>query len=152
MRKIDYIVIHATGSTLDATVQDIQKFWKDVRKWKNPGYHKLIDKYGTIHELAKPHRIVNGAKGYNHNGYHIAWIGGMNSDNRTPEQKESLKNTLIWAIDTLGKNLDIVGHRDLSPDLNSDGFISPDEWYKRCPSFDVVSWLNETGIYNYLLS
>jgi N-acetyl-anhydromuramyl-L-alanine amidase AmpD len=36
----------------------------------------------------------------------------------------------------------ILGHRDLSPDLNGDGKITPDEFIKACPSFDVSAWLN----------
>lgn len=35
----------------------------------------------------------------------------------------------------------IVGHRDLSPDLDGDGVIEPREWLKSCPNFDVTSWL-----------
>lgn len=35
----------------------------------------------------------------------------------------------------------IVGHRDLSPDKNKDGKITPNEWVKLCPSFDVATWI-----------
>ena len=31
----------------------------------------------------------------------------------------------------------ICGHRDLSPDLNANGEIEPEEWIKACPCFDV---------------
>ena len=31
----------------------------------------------------------------------------------------------------------VIGHRDTSPDLNGDGIISPDEYIKSCPCFDV---------------
>lgn len=34
----------------------------------------------------------------------------------------------------------VVGHRDLSPDLNGDGVIEPREWLKTCPGFDVARW------------
>ena len=33
----------------------------------------------------------------------------------------------------------IVGHRDLSPDLNGDGIIQPNEWTKLCPSFPAIT-------------
>jgi hypothetical protein len=33
------------------------------------------------------------------------------------------------------------GHRDYSPDKNSDGIIQPSEWMKTCPGFDVAAWL-----------
>lgn len=35
----------------------------------------------------------------------------------------------------------IVGHRDLSPDLDGDGKIESNEWIKICPGFDVTDWL-----------
>jgi N-acetylmuramoyl-L-alanine amidase len=31
----------------------------------------------------------------------------------------------------------LCGHRDLSPDLNHNGEIEPEEWVKQCPCFDV---------------
>ena len=31
----------------------------------------------------------------------------------------------------------VCGHRDLSPDLNANGEIEPEEWIKQCPCFDV---------------
>lgn len=31
----------------------------------------------------------------------------------------------------------VLGHRDTSPDLNGDGVISPNEYMKACPCFDV---------------
>ena len=42
----------------------------------------------------------------------------------------------------------ICGHRDLSPDLNGDGTISPNEWIKDCPCFDVWSWLDSEEVVN----
>jgi N-acetylmuramoyl-L-alanine amidase len=32
----------------------------------------------------------------------------------------------------------VVGHRDLSPDLDKDGLVEPHEWMKQCPCFDAV--------------
>jgi hypothetical protein len=31
----------------------------------------------------------------------------------------------------------VCGHRDLSPDLNGNGEIEPEEWIKQCPCFDT---------------
>ena len=31
----------------------------------------------------------------------------------------------------------ILGHRDLSPDRNSDGRIAPEEWLKSCPCLEA---------------
>jgi len=35
-------------------------------------------------------------------------------------------------------DITIVGHRDLSPDLNNDGKIQEREWVKVCPTFDAI--------------
>ena len=35
-------------------------------------------------------------------------------------------------------NAIIFGHRDLSPDVDGDGHIEPEEWMKSCPCFDVL--------------
>ncbi|MDA5624327.1 N-acetylmuramoyl-L-alanine amidase, partial [Pasteurella multocida] len=42
----------------------------------------------------------------------------------------------------------ICGHRDLSPDLNGDGTITPNEWLKDCPCFDVWEWLDSEQVIN----
>lgn len=39
------------------------------------------------------------------------------------------------------RGIRIVGHRDLSPDVDGDGVIEPHEWLKTCPGFDVAAWL-----------
>ena len=39
----------------------------------------------------------------------------------------------------------ILGHRDLSPDLDGDGIIEKHEWLKTCPGFDVAAWLTSHG-------
>ncbi|MDE7031913.1 MAG: N-acetylmuramoyl-L-alanine amidase, partial [Muribaculaceae bacterium] len=81
---------------------------------------------------------------------HIAYAGGcdMNlkpKDTRTAAQKAAMAK---YVHDFHAKHPDvkIVGHRDLSPDLNGNGIIEPDEWLKACPSFDVAAWLKEIGI------
>jgi len=63
-----------------------------------------------------------------------------------------MENLLLeLASPNLLGNIPIVGHRDLSPDKDGNGIITPDEWVKLCPSFDVASWLNEINFYNKIL-
>ena len=33
----------------------------------------------------------------------------------------------------------VCGHRDLSPDRDGNGVITPGEWIKACPCFDVAA-------------
>jgi len=44
---------------------------------------------------------------------------------------------------------EIVGHRDLSPDLDGDGEVEPDEWIKLCPQFDVKKFVELVDRMNY---
>lgn len=146
MREITRIVLHCTGAPQNQSIDSIKSFWKNVLGWKNPGYHRIIKANGEVVELATADRVVNGVAGYNANSYHICWIGGQNGiDNRTVPQKCALEHELKRAKE-LFINAEVVGHRDLSPDLNGDGIISPNEWTKECPSFDVKKWLKEINL------
>jgi N-acetyl-anhydromuramyl-L-alanine amidase AmpD len=44
---------------------------------------------------------------------------------------------LILALLKDYPNCRICGHRDLSPDLNGNGEIEPEEWIKACPCFNA---------------
>lgn len=41
----------------------------------------------------------------------------------------------------------VVGHRDLSPDLDGDGTVEPEEWTKACPCFDVKKGCSGTKVF-----
>lgn len=129
MRKINRIVFHCTATTHKATVAGIKKYWKEVRGWKNPGCHILIQPNGIPVPLAHISQVVNGAQGFNHDSIHIFYIGGVDSDgesvdNRTPEQIQT-QIFLGTAFHRMFPKADICGHRDL-PKVQKD-----------CPCFDV---------------
>ena len=64
--------------------------------------------------------------------------GKDGKDSRTPEQKETLKN-LVKEYKKKYPKATVLGHRDLSPDLNKDGKITPNEWVKICPCFSAIT-------------
>lgn len=163
MREIKYIVLHCTASPQTQTVEVIENYWKNVLKWKTPGYHHLIEADGTDNNLVSIDKPSNGVKGYNANSIHISYIGGVEViktkdkagkpinvlgkavDNRTPEQiKTQIK--LVKKYKEMFPNAKIQGHRDFSPDKNRDGTIQPNEWLKTCPAFSVAEWLKCTGL------
>jgi hypothetical protein len=48
--------------------------------------------------------------------------------------------SVLKAIKDAGGNpklVKIIGHRDLSPDLDGDGIVEPNEFIKQCPCFDA---------------
>jgi len=151
-RPINRIVLHCTATSQKATVDSIINYWSKVLKWKHVGYHYIIGVNGERHILSNLKSPTNGVKNYNWDSVHISYIGGARGDDRTDAQKAELENLLLELVspDILGI-LPVVGHRDLSPDLDRNGIITPNEWVKLCPSFDVNKWLKEINFYNKII-
>lgn len=128
MRAIKYIVVHCTGGTQDATVKNILDYWKYKKKWKNPGYHFIIDTDGKTTQLQDLSKASNGVCGYNRNSIHISWIGGKDEDNRTEAQKQALTN-IVKVLHAVYMDAEVKGHKDF-PKVK-----------KSCPRFDVKQWI-----------
>lgn len=149
MKTIDSIVIHcsATRAGQDVHAADIDK-WHKERGFAMIGYNYVIDLDGTV-EVGRPlsmdgaHCNTAGLSGqsYNKHSIGICYVGGLDengnpADTRTPEQKKALANLVNKLCDEY-PIIEIIGHRDASPDRNGDGVISRNEWIKQCPCFDV---------------
>ena len=152
MKTIDAIVIHcsATRAGQDVRAADIDKQHKE-RGFKMIGYNYVIDLDGTV-EVGRPltmdgaHCDKPGFSGisYNKHSIGICYVGGLDkdgnaADTRTPEQKQALAELVYKLIDEHPGIVEVIGHRDASPDLNGDVVISKNEWIKQCPCFDVKS-------------
>lgn len=150
MRKIDAIVIHcsATRAGQDVRAADIDK-WHKERGFAMIGYNYVIDLDGTV-EVGRPlsrdgaHCNTAGVSGlsYNKHSIGICYVGGLDkdgnpADTRTPEQKLSLLNLVCKLMDAYPDIVEVIGHRDASPDKNGNGVIERNEWIKQCPCFDV---------------
>ena len=128
MRKIDLIVIHCSATRVDRTLTafDLETLHRR-RGFNGTGYHYYIRKDGT--------------KGFNASSIGICYEGGLDcrgrpADTRTPEQRAALR-LLVHQLEQRFPGCRVCGHRDLSPDLNGDGEIEPEEWIKACPCFEV---------------
>jgi N-acetylmuramoyl-L-alanine amidase len=133
MRNITHIVLHCTATPQNAQVASIQRYWKDVKKWKSPGYHHIIVPDGTIVNLLPIEEVSNGVQGHNAHSIHISYIGGVDKkgnaiDNRTDAQKAT-QIVLLKKYHAMFPDAIICGHRDF-PGVT-----------KACPSFDVKTWL-----------
>ena len=145
MRELNKIVIHcsATEQGHDISVGDITKMHK-ARGFRTIGYHYVINLVGKI-ERGRP-ISEQGAhvKGHNKNSIGICYIGGLINrkpkDTRTVPQIHALRG-LVEGLKIAFDIKEVVGHRDLSPDINKDGKITKDEWLKACPCFDVKTQL-----------
>lgn len=123
MRRITKIVVHCTDTSANASIASIVRYWLEVKEWDMPGYHFIIDKEGICTQLADISEITNGARGYNANSLHIAYIGKRPNE----IQLKTLRKEIDYWVEYL-KKVDVMGHRDL-PDVK-----------KTCPNFDVNKW------------
>ncbi len=129
MREIKFLAVHCTATPQTATVSSIQSYWRNVLKWKMPGYHFIIKPNGEVVQLLDIEKVSNGVKGFNSVSINISYIGGVDAqnkpiDNRTEAQKKALLDLLKKLKKQFPKAI-IQGHRDF-PGVK-----------KACPSFDA---------------
>lgn len=150
MRKIEKIVVHCTAGSQKQSATDIIRYHtgkgKNCLGWSAPGYHFIVEPSGKIVNTWPVEKISNGVKGHNSTIINVAWIGGLDLskpmpypsvDNRTLNRRQRLVK-LLTELKTEFPVAQIVGHRDLSPDLNGNGVIDPWERIKDCPCFDAI--------------
>ena len=148
MREINLIVVHcsATRADRDFTENDLEVCHRH-RGFNGAGYHFYIRKNGDIKNTRPLEKPGAHALGYNAHSIGICYEGGLDvryrpADTRTEWQKHSLR-VLIRTLLMDYPGCRVCGHRDLSPDRNGDGRISPEEWVTECPCFEVTSKLYE---------
>lgn len=142
-RKIELIVVHCTASrcTSNLSPEALEREHR-ARGFEQCGYHFYIPKSGMIIPMRPLHLKGAHVKGHNHNSIGIAYEGGLNekgipADTRTAEQRNALR-ALLSDLHAEFPEARIVGHRDLSNDLNHNGTIEPCEYIKQCPCFDAI--------------
>ena len=151
MRIITLIIIHcsATKAGQDLRAKDIDRMHR-ARGFNQIGYNFVIDLDGTV-ESGRPlsidgaHCNTKGFSGlsYNKHSIGICYIGGLDAngkpaDTRTEAQKNALRN-LVAKLCKEYPIIELLGHRDTSPDLDGSGEVEPSEYIKACPCFDVRS-------------
>jgi N-acetylmuramoyl-L-alanine amidase len=131
-RRVSRLVFHCTATKQTATVTSILNYWKNVLKWKSPGYHIIVSPDGSWTQLADFNSITNGVAGINSNSIHISYIGGVGDngralDNRTDKQKEIFE--IVYKT-----------FREKMPSLTFHGHYEFNN--KACPSFNVKNWIS----------
>lgn len=148
-QNIDAIVIHCTASRAgqDLRAADIDKMHQE-RGFAMIGYNFVVDLDGTVEDgrpLSRDGAHCNTAglsgKSYNKHSIGIVYVGGLDengnpADTRTPEQKQALAD-LVYRLINEYPIVEVIGHRDASPDKNGNGVIERNEWIKQCPCFDA---------------
>ena len=151
--RTDLIVVHcsATPPSMDIGANEIRE-WHTTppRNWSDIGYHYVIRRNGRF-EPGRPEWAVGAhARGVNGRSVGVCLIGGVHTEggpdfNFTRKQMDTLAAFLV-TLRLRYPEAEVVGHRDLSPDLDSDGVVEPHEWFKGCPSFDVRAWWAEEEV------
>ena len=145
MREITRIFVHCTASWQNTTTIESLKVEFKAKGWKNPGYHYVIFPNGNIIQMLDEAKVANGVKNYNKHSIHVAYVGGIKKengnivsvDNRTPIQKLALFD-ILTKLKLKYRNAQIMGHRDISPDLNHNEVVDAWERIKDCPCFDAM--------------
>lgn len=148
-QRTDLIVVHcsATRPGQDVGRQQIEE-WHVSRGFSSIGYHFVVRRNGSI-ELGRPLEEIGAhVAGHNANSVGVCLVGGLEVDGREPatphalhlftDQQLNAARDLIGVLRRVYPKARVVGHRDLSPDLNGDGKIERREWLKSCPSIDVA--------------
>ena len=137
-QNIDAIVIHCTATRAgqDVRAADIDKMHQE-RGFAMIGYNYVVDLDGTVEDgrpLTRDGAHCNTAglsgKSYNKHSIGIVYVGGLD------EQKQALAD-LVYRLINEYPIVEVIGHRDASPDKNGNGKIERNEWIKQCPCFDV---------------
>ena len=122
MRKTtDYIVIHcsATPAHMDVDAKDIDR-WHRAKGWLKIGYHFVIKRDGTLQKGRDLDQIGAHVQGFNHLSVGICMVGGMDKDNKNPEDNFTAVQyvTLHLILDDIVRlypTAHLVGHWELDP-------------------------------------
>lgn len=142
MRKINLIVLHcsATRETAEYTPEQLERDHR-AQGFLTAGYNYYIRRSGKVVPMRPPELIPAHVKGFNRFSLGVCYEGGLDAsgrpkDTRTEDQKAAIRMLLMVLLDKY-PGCRICGHRDLSPDRNGNGWITPDEWLKACPCFNA---------------
>lgn len=141
-----FIVVHcsATKPSMNITAQTVRE-WHMSKGWSDIGYHFFIRRDGTIEHGRPVDEIGAHVAGHNSDTVSLCMAGGLDEMGDSFANRPDLFTAQQWAsakiVVAMLKRMypfaAVLGHRDLSPDLNHDGKIQPQEWLKTCPGFDA---------------
>lgn len=130
MRKIDKIIIHCSGTSVNTTFESILNYHKNILKWSDIGYHYVISFDGKIYD-GRPVEIIGAhCLSENDTSIGICLIGGLHMFDFSFAQMLNLLFLLIRLCDEYKISKDnIFGHYVFNPK-------------KKCPCFNVKNFLH----------
>ncbi|MCM1162788.1 MAG: N-acetylmuramoyl-L-alanine amidase [Muribaculaceae bacterium] len=138
MRTINKIIVHcsATPAGRHVTTADID-LWHQQRGFDCIGYHYVVYLDGSVHAGRPEQRIGAHCRGYNATSIGVCYIGGVESDGRTPadtrtpQQKSALRQ-LLMSLKARYAQAVIHSHSDFA--------------CKACPSFDATTEYSDISL------
>lgn len=142
MRPITELIIHCTATAPDwmagkstaAKVAEVKRWHVQDRKWRDIGYHYLIDRDGTVETGRALDQVGAHVQGHNTGTVGIALIGGHGSHERdqfgqhfTAAQDEALRELIADLRGRFPAIMRVTGHNQYAA--------------KACPGFSVPEWL-----------
>jgi N-acetylmuramoyl-L-alanine amidase len=159
LKKIHTIYVHCSATIAGRwfDMADIRRMHQArTPPFSREGYHFAILLDGA-REHGRPMTMTGAhVRGNNMNTLGICMIGGLDenrkpADTFTEPQYDGLFELLFWLKPQLPGLKRIVGHRQVSPDLNGDGQITREEYLKECPCWHVPDKLPGWGLAQYML-
>lgn len=141
-RMISLLVIHCSGTRFCDRYTPAQLRADHLKRgFSDAGYHYYITREGELFAMRPVDEPGAHVRGYNQFSIGICYEGGLDTyfqprDTRTSAQRQMMEQ-LVRMLQRMYPESIVLGHRDLSPDLNGDGVISPNEWVKQCPCFNA---------------
>jgi len=135
MRRITRIVVHCTATRegADYSAADIDR-WHEARGWSGIGYHAVVRLDGTIEPGRPEDKIGAHVAGYNSDSLGIVYVGGCQSDGKTPKDTRTiaqraalLRQVREWMERHQIPVASVVGHYEL-------------DTLKACPSFSMPNF------------
>ncbi len=154
LQDIHTLVVHCTatraGEWIDAAWIDAEHR-KRNHPFRKIGYHRVIRLDGSVEQGREFTEQGAHVAGNNENTIGVVLVGGLDmygkpADTFEYDQYNALFGEIHSATLMMPNLKTVCGHRDYSPDLNSDGIITPNEWIKVCPCFDVNEKLDLWGL------
>jgi N-acetylmuramoyl-L-alanine amidase len=104
------------------------------------GYHYVLDLNGLVQLGRGLDEVGAHVAGHNAHSVGICLVGGLERTARYSESQWLALAVLVKRLKGDWPAARVLGHRDLSPDADGDGIVTPREWLKTCPGFDVARW------------
>ena len=137
-KHTEYIVVHHTASSVNATIRDIHRGHVQGRGWFDVGYHYVIERDGTLSVGRPENQIGAHVENYNSVSVGVALIGGLKSGgngkdgevNFTKAQWATLKR-IVTELQQRYPNAQVVAHKDLDRNKPVDTAFDVKQWVSR---------------------